>query len=207
MVNILLADDHKLILEGLMAYLKKSELKAQINTVSSKSELMYELANMHYNILLLDIFLGDFDTRKLIPELKNKFQHLKIIAISTISDSRTISEIMNLDVDGFVSKSEDSEIILEAIINVSKNQKYLSKSLNKKINHYHNTNNEVTLTNREKEVLKEILKEKSTKEIAHSLCISEKTVEIHRSNLFVKFNVKNVVGLVKNALQNGFQSE
>jgi DNA-binding NarL/FixJ family response regulator len=60
--------------------------------------------------------------------------------------------------------------------------------------------NEIVLTRREREVLEVIMKEKSIKEIAEELCISEKTVELHRSNLFVKLDVKNITGLVKKAI-------
>jgi DNA-binding NarL/FixJ family response regulator len=120
----------------------------------------------------------------------------------------TVKTLLNQGIHGYVIKVDGVEEIQQAIHSVQNDEVYLSPALQKQLIDtslsQNSSENEIRLTQREKEVLGEILNEKSTKEIADSLFISEKTVEGYRSNLFVKFDVKNVAGLVKKAIIHGF---
>lgn len=98
-------------------------------------------------------------------------------------------------------------MIALAIKEVEKGNVFTSSVLTERLyedNDSKNFTKDFRLTRREKEVLSELLKEKSNKAIAEALFISEKTVEHHKANLCVKFDVKNVTGLVKKAIVYGF---
>ena len=103
-------------------------------------------------------------------------------------------------------KSDDLSEILESIDAVMNGEIYVSAEIRnlalreKKLE----LKSKVVLTPREKEILKLILKEQTINEISEHLGISNKTVEKHRGNLFIKFQVKNVVGLVKKAIMEGY---
>jgi DNA-binding NarL/FixJ family response regulator len=147
--------------------------------------------------LIQDIKFGDSNASDFINEINKKFPNLKILILSSISNSISIRQMLR-KVDGYVLKSESISEICKGIEQIHKGQNYLSVEVSKKLNSFQN--NEILLTRREKEVLEVIMQEKSTKEIADILFISQKTVEMHRSNLFLKLDVKNVTGLVKQVI-------
>lgn len=206
-MNTIIADDHFLVTQGLSQLIKNHFDDVSIVEVHDKSSLFEKLNNKDFQLLLLDIRLGDTDARTFINEIKNKWKSLKIMAISSHSDQGTVQSTLNLGVDGYVIKNEPTQSIIEGIRKVLKGDKYISPELKELFIEQSlmgSDNEEISLTRREKEVLKEVLNEHSNKEIAEKLFISEKTVENHRSNLFVKFGVKNVAGLVKKAIIKGY---
>ena len=121
---------------------------------------------------------------------------LKESVVSSISDKHLINQILNLDVQGFVSKSESTLEVISAIRSISQGENYFSKLIQKQ----EEATQEVILTPKEKQVLQLIMEEKSTKQIADDMHLSPKTIELHRSNLFLKTGAKNVAGLVKIAI-------
>jgi DNA-binding NarL/FixJ family response regulator len=207
-MNILVSDDHQLILDGIGSFLKASYPDSTVHFAKNKSALVAELKSQEFDILLQDVRLGNDDAREFIKEVFEIQPELKVIIISTLFDTLTVKTLLNQGVHGYVIKVDGSEEIQKAISAVQQGEIYLSSALQKQLINSSlaekATPTEIRLTQREKEVLKEILNEKSTKAIAESLFISEKTVEGYRANLFVKFDVKNVAGLVKKAIIHGF---
>lgn len=207
-MKIIIADDHQLITEGLDRLIFKHFKSVEITTVQTISHLLQNLKEEDFDFLLLDIRMGNKDARDYIKEIKTQNDRLKIIMISSHDDFGTVQSTLSLGVDGYIVKDEPSQNIIQAINSINNGERYLSDTLKQKISEQtllkSNNNNQIKLTRREKEVLQEILLEKSNKEIGETLFISEKTVENHRTNLFIKFEVKNVAGLVKKAILLGF---
>ena len=205
-MKIIIADDHYLVTQGLSQLISNHIADSQLIEVHDKVSLYQALNENDCQLLLLDIRLGDTDARTFIKDLKNKWRSLKIIAISSHNDQGTVQSTLNLGVDGYVVKNEPTSSIVKGIEEVLKGGKYISPELKEAYIEQSllGGDDEITLTRREKEVLREVLNEHSNKEIAEKLFISEKTVENHRSNLFVKFGVKNVAGLVKKAIIKGY---
>ena len=197
-MNILFADDHTLILDGLKTVIQGHFSDSKIETALNKTELFNKLKWDKYDVLIQDIKFGDSNANDFIGELKQTYPDLRILILSSVSDVVSIQKMLK-KVDGYVLKSESVTEIIEGIKALSLNEKYLSTVVASKINAV-NIPNEIVLSKREKEVLEVIMQEKSTKEIADILCISVKTVEMHRSNLFLKLNVKNLTGLVKQVI-------
>lgn len=197
-MNIILADDHQLIVDGLISNLKKQFPSSVINGVLNKTELFNSLRSKEYAVLIQDLKFGNDNAKDFLPELKKEFPTLKIIILSTISDSVTIKQLSKT-VDGYVLKSESLEEIINAVNEVLSGQKYFSQLARERINELTPADS-IILTRRELEVLAVIMKEKTIKEIALELNISEKTVELHRSNIFIKLDVKNSTGLVKKTI-------
>ncbi len=207
-MNILVSDDHQLILDGIGSYLKTRYPDSLIDYAKTKSALIHALKTQKYDVLLQDIRLGKDDAREFIKELIEIQPALKVIVVSTLFDTLTVKTLLNQGIHGYVLKVDGLTEIHQAIESVLAGTIYLSQALQKQLIDTSLSNSdeevEIQLTQREREVLTEILNEKSTKSIAESLCISEKTVEGYRANLFVKFDVKNVAGLVKKAIIRGF---
>ncbi len=207
-MNILVSDDHQLILDGIGSFLKSNYPESTVSFAKTKSALIHALKSQTFDILLQDVRLGNDDAREFIKEIFAVQPELKVIIVSTLFDTLTVKTLLNQGVHGYVIKVDGLEEIQQAIEAAQKGDVYLSQALQKQLISSSLTTNdssqEVHLTQREREVLREILNEKSTKVIADTLSISEKTVEGYRANLFVKFDVKNVAGLVKKAILQGF---
>lgn len=207
-MNILVSDDHQLILDGIGSFLKTTYPDSTVHFAKNKSALIAQLKSHPFDILLQDVRLGNEDAREFIKEVFAVQPKLKVIIVSTLFDVLTVKTLLNQGAHGYVIKVDGLEEIQRAISTVQTGDTYLSSALQKQLIgsslSQKTDHDEIRLTNREKEVLKEILNEKSTKAIAESLFISEKTVEGYRANLFVKFDVKNVAGLVKKAIIQGF---
>lgn len=197
-MKIILADDHQLILNGLLSVLEKQFPNAECQGVLNKSDLFASLRKESFDILIQDLKFGADNAKDFLDNLKDEFPSLRIILLTTVSDSVTIKQLSK-KVDSYILKSESLEEIITAINSLNAGNKYYSKLAEQKMNDLV-PDETIVLTRREKEVLEVIMKEKSIKQIAEELFISQKTVELHRSNLFVKLDVKNITGLVKKAI-------
>ncbi len=205
-MNIIIADDHQLILDGLAAAISNYFKGATVTRAENKEVLFAKLKQDNYEVLLQDIKFGSDDARDFISEIKERFPDLKIIVLSTISNSISIQQIINKGLSGYVLKSDSTKDIIEAIESVYNGNKYLSKSVQRILNST-SLDAQIILTKREKEILNVIMQEKPIKEIAEKLFISEKTVEMHRRNLFIKLDVKNITGLIKKVIALGLMEE
>lgn len=199
-MKFIIADDHPLIVEGFEKVLKMLFEDAIIFKAYKKEELQTILKKEGDTILFLDIMFGTEDARVFVSDITKQYPTLKIIAISTLSDQITIDTMLEGGVKAYLVKSDSKDVILQAIKAVNNNEVFLSPSVK---THYRQQT-KLVLSRREKEILQLILKENTNKEIAAELNVSEKTVEHHRANLLIKFDAKNIAGLVKNAVLAGY---
>jgi len=201
-MTIVIAEDHSLIVEGLRALL---EAKGHaVNHARNDLELFSILRSKSIDVLIQDIRFGKIDARTIIPTIREEFPDVRILALSSLDDLASIQSVLATNVSGYVIKNEPTNLILEAIETIQNGNTYLSPEVQSVLVRKSVQSDEILLSEREKSVLKGILDEKSTKEIAEVLFVSEKTVEHYRSSLFSKFDVKNVSGLVKKAILLGF---
>jgi len=202
-MKILLADDHFLVLDGLEVLLSTFEFVEKTNSVLSYMELKEALRKDKFNVLLLDIHFGKHDGREIIQELKQLAPDMKIIALTSNADSVTIKSSVNAGFDGYLLKIDGREEIEKALKVVTNNERYFSPKTQQVFFETQTSKNKVKLTEREKEILQLIVAEKTTKEIAEQLCLSEKTVETHRSSIMLKLDTRNIAGMVKKAILQG----
>lgn len=212
-IRIILADDHKIIREGLKALLEKqqgmevvAEAQDGISTVRLAKKLLPD-------IVIMDIGMPDMNgidaTRSITSETKN----VKIIALSMHSDRRFVLEMLKAGASGYLLKDSAFEELTLAINTVMSGQPYLSpKITDVVIKEYIHAmpKNEVSvftaLTNREREVLQLIAEGKSTKQIASYLNVSVKTIETHRQQIMEKLNIHSIAELTKYAIREGITS-
>lgn len=203
-MKILIADDHELIIDGFVTVIKNHDASIGCYRATNKLELFETLESKNIDILFQDVMFGKNDARDFVKEIKEKYPELKIIIVSTLEDKNTVETLLKQGVNGYLVKSDTSSEIINALTTVSEEKNFISKNLTKQGTSSVLKKQTIILTPREKEVLSLILQEKTTKEIADKVCLSEKTVENHRANLFIKFGVKNMAGLVKQAILEGF---
>ena len=147
--------------------------------------------------------INGVDFIKIINQSKNELKNIpKIIVLTSYKKLSLFKKLHTLGVDGFLSKNTSQFELLKAINQVLANQKYYETSIYNSYLKSNLNNQSIEFTDRELDVLKLILEEKTTSEIALQLQISKYTVEGHRKNLLQKTNSKNVVGLIKYSLNN-----
>ena len=210
-IKVHIADDHKILIEGVMALINiEDDIEVEGFSLTGKELINWSATNTS-DVLVLDINMPEMDGIDVLKVFKHRDVKIKIIILSSLSDPKLVQEMIALGANGFLEKSCASEHIVDAIRAVNNGLQYFNEDIKSKLFNLYvasskkNSNNEESnkdLTEREIEVLKLIAQEKSSSEIADTLSISVKTVESYRRNLYKKLKVKNVVGLAMYAVRN-----
>lgn len=199
-MNIIIADDHHLIADGFINTIHQKLPETICRAAAHFGELKSLLDEQVPDLLFQDVRFGNNDARDFIKTVMETYASIKVIIISSFDDSDTIKTQLNQGVHGYILKSDSEQEIFNAIESViEEGNIYISPEVKKLYTERELLFNSqgVTLTRREKEVLQLIGNEKSTREIAGELSLSEKSIENYRSNLLLKFGARNVAGLVK----------
>ena len=205
--RVFIADDHLLVLEGFRQLLADDTVI--VGTVHSGAELLEQAQGAAPDIILLDISMPDMSGFDLIPLLKRKIPHVKIILVTMLSEPFYVSEGFRKGANGYVLKQSASTELLSAIRTVMSNRRYVSPEVaadvRESIEHpwsrpdgYH-----VQLTPRQHEVLGMLANGVPTTTIATALGISMKTVEFHKAAIMNKLGIKTIAELTKFALVQG----
>ena len=214
-IQVHVADDHKILIEGIAAVINTSkDIEITGYSLTGKEVIdWFETKGNVADVLILDITMPILDGFEVLKHFKKKKINQKTIILSSYDDVRIVQEVLSLGCKGYLSKKDAGEHIVKAIRAVATNNQYFSadiqenllKSLTKQSVTQGNMPDEYlknTLTERELEVLKLVTKEYSTIEIADFLHLSVNTIETYRKSLLKKTNVKNAVGLAMYAVKN-----
>jgi DNA-binding NarL/FixJ family response regulator len=172
-------DDHPLILNGLKDIIIKTEWNTRVETFRTYFNLKEFLKNNQPDLFLIDLQLEEIDGRDIISEYREQLPNCKIIAISSFEDPTVINSAFNSGTNGYLIKNLTFSEMLEGIKAIWKGEKYCQKEVNVALAQKDSTIESFglpRLTSREKEILKLIVKEKTTKEIAETLFLSNKTI-------------------------------
>lgn len=202
-MNIIVADDHFLVLDGLELLLSTFDFVEKTERALNYAELKDKLTHEHFEIILLDIHFGKHDGREIISEIKKQYPDMKIIALTSHDDSTTIKSSINSGFDGYLLKIDGRNEIELALKTVSNGEKYFSPKTQQAFFSASLAKTNEKLTAREVEILQLIVQEKTTKEIAEILSLSEKTIETHRGNIMLKLESRNIAGMVRKAIMQG----
>ena len=201
--RVIIIDDHKLFTNGLSSILESIGLRVMSTFDNGKKAILYLQTN-EIDIIFSDINMPEMDGLKLCRRLKRDKSKAKIIILSMYEDLNIIKEAFDSGASAYLSKNTEKEEIITAVEKSLDNKKYVNKRLLKKKEREEEEEDTFTLkyklTLREREVLQLLLDESSNKQIGKSLNISTRTVETHRKNIMLKFEVKNNTGLIKKAL-------
>lgn len=214
-IYVHVADDHKIVIDGIIAVIN-TENDIEVAGYSLSGKKVVEWFNNKKNkadVLVLDINIPDLDGFEVVKQLNRSFKRPKIIIVSSYNDIRIVQEMLDLGCSGYITKNNAGAHISEAIKTVVEGEQYFSndiqKALLKKMSGTKNQEGEApdsflmeTLTEREMDVLKLILKEYNTPEIADKLNLGSSTIITYRKSLLKKLKVKNVVGLAMYAIRN-----
>ncbi len=203
-MDILLVDDHRILLEGTKNIIETTSSECKVKDMASSVEDALELLKQNdYDVLISDYEMPGMTGMELIQIAKTINTNMKTIVLSMHDEPAVVKELLKIGLDGFVLKSDSHKDLLEALERVAEGKIYLSESISQMLIHHSEKPNSSSLTPREQEIVKLIIKEYNTKQIAEILFISEKTVETHRKNILKKTETTNLVGLTKYAFKHG----
>lgn len=200
--NLFIIDDHQLVVDGLQSLLINEEKYLIVGFSNKSKEVMASLENLNVNILLTDINMPELSGVELTRQVKEKFPHIKILALSMFGDRNVIREMIDAGVSGYILKNTGKKELIEALDKLAMGHTFFGDEVTQELlKSFKHIDDKPRLTKREIEIIRLIEKENSNKTIADILFISERTVETHRKNIFRKTATHSVIGLLKYAYE------
>ena len=203
-LKILILDDHKVLSESLKVVLESQGF--EVFNVDKANVALSLLKAHEIDVLISDIEMPEIsgvDFVKMVKENSNKLaKDPKVIVLTSYKKVSLFKKLLSVGIDAFLSKNVSHIELLNVIRKVNEGEKYYEASIYNEYLSLHKNAESIEFTPREFDVLRLIMDEKTTSDIALELGISAYTVEGHRKNLLQKTNSKNVVGLIKYTLVN-----
>ena len=209
MIRLIVADDHPLILNGVVSHLQQQKDVEIIGKAKNGPNLLKLILSTEADIVLCDINmpgLDGFEVMKAIIDTGTSPP--KFIFLSVHDEKPVIEKAFRLGAYGYLLKSSDPNEIVEAIERVTKGKKYFSDEvMNITLSPTTEFNDDFALlsqlSEREIEIIKLVVDGLSNAQIGEKLFISKRTVDTHRNNVLQKLNLKNTAQLVRYAIKSG----
>ncbi len=212
-IKILIADDHKILRDGLRSMLDnypEIEVIAEADNGRKTVQLVKQLSP---DVVIMDIAMSELNGIEATRKITDEKPGIKVIALSMHSDRRFVAEMLKAGASAYLLKDSDFGELITAIRAVVANKTYLSPAITDIVvedfvRHpaKHESSVYSILSNREREVLQLLAEGNNTKEIASHLGVSIKTVEAHRIKIMNKLGIYSVAELTKYAIREGLTS-
>jgi len=203
--NLLLVDDHSLIRAGVRALVMDLPGYAVIGEANDGSQLLEMVGQLSPDIILLDISMRHTGGLEALQQLKRVRPQSKVLILSMHTDPALIMQALESGAHGYLLKDTTATELEHALEALRNNERYLSpaiahtvinQALTRNQKHQPEPADSHNLTARQLEILRLIVRGKSTREIANGLGLSVKTVETHRSQVMKRLQIYDVAGLV-----------
>ncbi len=203
-IRLFLVDDHRMMVDMWTALLS-SDTRFEVLGYTVDGNTAMELIRQHQpQVILMDITLPGKSGIELTKLIKEEWPGMRVLAVSMHNNTLLIKQILTYGASGFVSKTSGFEEMSQAILKVAEGQRFISEDIKELITaqtinpDFESPAAKLNdLTKREMEVVEMLREGLSSKQIAERLFISNRTVEVHRYNIFRKLKVGNVVSLIK----------
>ncbi len=204
MIKVFLADDHQLFIDGMKALLEREKDIIVVGEAVNGEEVLDKIPDTEPNVLVLDIEMPELDGIEVTKYVTKHHKELKVLVLTMHNKKDFIMELMRIGAAGYILKNKSKEELVFAIHNVFNGRPHYGlEVLNTATVVSRQTEEVGKLTNREKEILRELALGKTAKEIGHDLKIAESTVNTHRRNILKKLNLPNEKHLIRYAFKNG----
>jgi len=205
----MLVDDHQLVRDALRSWLEKFADFSVVAECGQGTEVL-PLAESHRpNIVVLDLLLPGMSGLEVLSQLRSKLPEVKVICLSMESGAEFLTRALKQGADGYLVKGGHLSELELGIRSVFADKKYLSPGLSEQLVKYYQEPNVESqlardgLTPRQRQILKLIAEGQTTKQIATELGLSNKTVEMHRTQLMKNLRIHDIAGLTRYAVKQG----
>lgn len=209
-MRIALADDHRLVRDGLRALLEAEGGLTVVAEADDGLQVVPLVEREHPDVLLLDLMMPGLHGLDVIDQLRRRAPDTKIIVLSMHADEGYVVRALRGGASGYVLKDAPGTELLHAIEEVTEGRRYLSAGVSQRAIDLYLSSNEsteddpyMTLTPREKEVLHLAVEGSTAAQIGRRLSISPRTVEVHRGNLMRKLGLRDIEQLITFARARG----
>lgn len=212
-IKVVIADDHHVVRRGLLFFLKTQQDIEVIGEAKNGQEAVDMVSKLNPDVVLMDLSMPIMDgvmATKVIREAENE---VKIIILTSYADQDHVIPAIRAGASGYQLKDIEPDELVQTIRDVLKGESKLHPKVTSHVMTHlsgQNSNQQTKLdelTRREKEVLNELAKGKSNKEIASALYITEKTVKTHISNILSKLQLSDRTQAAIYAVKNGYLKE
>jgi DNA-binding NarL/FixJ family response regulator len=209
-IKVAIADDHKIFRKGVILSLRPYNNIKFVQEAEDGEELLAGVGEAAPDVVLMDLRMPKKDGIETTKALSKLYPNIYVLILSMHDDERFVSHLMENGANGYLLKNAEPQEIRKAIMDVYEKGYYLSNFVNriliKKAHSKQKTlpslSNEITISDKEKDVLKYICMEFTAQEIAQKMEISPRTVEAIKDRLMERFGSKNTAGLVFFAVKN-----
>jgi DNA-binding NarL/FixJ family response regulator len=205
--SVVIVDDHTLLSQAIQTMVNTFDRFKVLYTCKNGQELVFKFSNLPDQIpdvVLMDINMPIMNGIEATEWIAKMHSDVNVMALSVEDDDTTVLKMLKAGAVGYLLKDTEKSVLENALIEIVENGFYHTKNvtnlLMKSISGA--IDNQILLKERELEFLKLACSELTYKEVADKMCLSPKTIDGYRNNLFVKLNVKNRVGLVMYAIKN-----
>ena len=206
MIKILIADDHRIVREGLKQILAETPDMIVADEANNAQDVLKKVWDNDYDVLLLDISMPGRSGLDILKQLKNERPKLSVLVLSMYSEEQYAIRALRAGASGYMTKESAPDELIEAIRKVSTGRKYISPTVAEKLAFSLENGDErppqETLSDREFQVMCMIASGKTIKAIADELSLSVKTVSTYRARILEKMRMKNNSELTHYAIQN-----
>jgi len=207
MIEVLIADDHQLFIDGIKSILDKEIAIKIIGEANNGLEIIKHLENgLLPDVVLTDIRMPVIDGIALTKVLAKEYPKIPVLALSMYDQAEDVIEMLDAGAKGYVTKNVEKNELVNALHTLQKGDYFFSKNLPVTIQDWFNKEKTNTtsseLTKREKEILQLLIKGRTSLQMASELKLSKYTIDTHRKNIHKKLGIKTNAGLVSYALKN-----
>ena len=209
-IRILLVEDHALVRAGIRALLQRLPGVVVVGESPNGRDALEQVAQLFPDVVLMDIAMPELNGLEATSRLTHLHPRVKVIILSMHAAGEYVGQALTAGAAGYVLKDAGPRELELAIRAVARGEFFLSPRVSRDVvdGYVHGKGARpddplARLTSRQREVLQLMAEGRSTKEIAHLLGLSPKTIETHRSQLMERLNIHDVAGLVRLAIRTG----
>ena len=208
MIRVLIADDHHVVRRGLLFFLKTQKDIEVIGEAKNGVEAVTLVEQLKPDIVLMDLVMPEMDGIQATKRIKAKWPSVNVLMLTSFSDKDHVKPALDAGASGYQLKDIEPDDLVDSIRQIMRGEhtihpeatSQLEESIREEESLLHLVN---PLTPREQDVLAELTKGKSNREIASSLFVTEKTVKTHISNIFTKLQVQDRTQAALYAVKHG----
>ena len=211
-ITVLLADDHRVVMEGLQMLLNLEDDIEVIGEARTGREALQMTKKLHPSVVVMDVAMPGLNGLEATRQILKAVPATKVLVLSAHSDDAYVEQFIKLGASGYITKQSTTQVLANAIREVQKGNIYFGPSISRRLHDRNRTSLNrkgqikkihVRLSSREVEVLQLIAEGQAHKQIASELDISIKTVEKHRQHIMEKLSIHDTAGLTRYAIAAG----
>ncbi|MFC1997008.1 response regulator [Chloroflexota bacterium] len=209
-VRVIIADDHPIVRKGLRGLLEEEPDIIVVGEAKDGTEALTLIEELRPDIAIVDMMMPGHNGLEVIRQAKKFFPSMDIVVLSMNSNDAYVLEALKRGASGYVLKETGPSELVQCVKTVLSGKHFLSAQLPEYLLfEYHQLSENYlsdpyeNLTNREREILQLSAEGLTSTEISERLSISSRTVELHRSNMMEKLNLRHQTDLVRFAIKRG----